>query len=65
MSRLYIRHVSVVVFLAAVLARHWVPWLRPPGDEPFSFVVGLGIGIGLAIALAVYQNRAQSAARNA
>ncbi len=57
---MYIRHVCLWVVLGAVLARHWVAWLRPPGDSPISFIAALGVGVALIVWQASLRNRADS-----
>jgi hypothetical protein len=57
MTGTYIRHVALLVVLAALLVPHWLPTSQPPATQPLVFVGGLLLGVVLAVVWGVSAGR--------
>jgi hypothetical protein len=58
-DRLYIRHVCEVVAVLALLARHWIGWLRPEGTWQASFLAAIVVGVIVVLFHTIARNRAE------
>jgi predicted neutral ceramidase superfamily lipid hydrolase len=57
MTGTYMRHVALLVVLAALLVPHWLPASQPPATQPLVFAAGLLLGVALAIVWGVSAGR--------